>query len=512
MMESWFNWLPTWIVLSPLLGVAALLCIPREQAGWLKRVGFLGTLPPLVLVLILFARFDPGSGGVQFEQSMTWFLIHLPQVQGPVAPWSVSYHLGVDGLSLPLILLSAVIATLAACASMYIRERQKGYFLMFLLLEAGMLGVFLARDLFLFFLFFEVTLVTLFFLIGIWGGVYRERAANSYLLYNGLGSAFLLLGIIGLFVLYQTLDFDQIRDVAHRLEARQLFAQPAFQGIFLGSFLCLMLAFAIKLPVFPFHTWMLKVHTEAPPAVVMIHSGVLLKMGAYGLIRFGVELFPDPIRENAMVLAALGLVNILYGAVLAFAQSDLRRILAYASVSHMGIILFGIAALNEAGLTGAVFQAVSHGLISALLFFYIGSLHERTGTTEIHELGGLARPAPVLTGIFLAGGLALLGLPGMSGFISEFLAFLGLFQREPVLAALGTLGLVLAAVYTLQAVLKTGFGPQRERWSRIRDGRSVETAPMLILLGFIILIGVWPNVLGGPMQITLQTIASRIGG
>ena len=512
MMESWLNWLPTWIVLSPLLGVAALLWIPREQTGWLKRVGLLGTLPPLVLVMILFSRFDPGSGKVQFEQSMTWFLIHLPQVQGPVTSWSVSYHLGVDGLSLPLVVLSAVIATLAACASMYIRERHKGYFLMFLLLEAGMLGVFLARDLFLFFLFFEVTLVTLFFLIGIWGGVYREQAANRYLLYNGLGSAFLLLGIIGLFVLYQTLDFDRIRELAHLPEARQLFAQPAFQRVFWGSFLCLMLAFGIKLPVFPFHTWMLKVHAEAPPAVVMIHSGVLLKMGAYGLIRFGVELFPDPIRESAIVLAALGLVNILYGAVLAFAQSDLRRILAYASVSHMGMILFGIAALNEAGLTGAVFQAVSHGLISALLFFYIGSLHERTGTTEVNELGGLAQPAPVLTGIFLAGGLALLGLPGMSGFISEFLTFLGLFQREPVLAALGTLGLVLAAVYTLRAVLKTGFGPQRERWSRIPDGRSVETVPMLVLLGFIILIGVWPNVLGGPMQITLQTIASRIGG
>ncbi|PTX62527.1 NADH-quinone oxidoreductase subunit M [Melghirimyces profundicolus] len=508
MMESFFNVLPTWLVFSPLLGVVALLLIPGKKAGWLKAAGLFGTLPPLVLSLLLYGRFDPAAKGVQFEQSILWFQIPLPQSP----PWEITFHLGADGLSLPLTVMATLVSALAACASLPIRKRQKEYFLLFLFLEMGMLGVFLARNLFLFFLFFEMTLITLYFLIGIWGYVDREKAANRFLLYNGLGSAFLLLGVIGLFVLFQSLDYNRLQELANDPQTRRMLSGGPVSPIVWGIFLCFVLAFGIKLPVFPFHTWMLKVHTEASPAVVMIHSGVLLKMGAYGLIRFGVELFPDQVRASAVLLAVLGLINILYGAVLAFVQEDLKRVLAYSSVSHMGIILFGIAALNAPGLTGAVFQAVSHGFISALLFFFIGSLYERTGTTRIGELGGLARQAPVLTGIFLAGGMALLGLPGMSGFISEFLAFLGLFQKQPGLAAAGTLGLVLAAVYTLRAVLKTGFGPLAEHLSKTVDTRPSEALPMLTLLACIILIGVWPNVLGEPMQTTLQTIVSRIGG
>ncbi|MDA8354585.1 MAG: NADH-quinone oxidoreductase subunit M [Firmicutes bacterium] len=508
MMEQLQQALPIGLVFSPLIGVIVLLCIPRDKAGWLKGVGILATLPPSVLALLLYFQFDARAGGVQFEQRLPWFQIQLPQIP----PWEVAFHFGVDGLSLPLAVMAALVATLAACASVYIQKRLKGYFLLFLLLEVGMLGVFLARNMFLFFLFFEVTLVTLFFLIGIWGSIYREKAANRFLLYNGLGSAFLLLAMIGLFVLFQSLDYSRMQEMAHDSRIQAMLAQEPVNNIVRGIFLCTVVAFAIKLPMFPFHTWMLRVHAEAPPAVVMIHSGVLLKMGAYGLIRFGVELFPQQMQAFAGVLALLGLINILYGAALAFVQNELRRLLAYASVSHMGIILFGIAALNVSGLTGAVFQAVSHGFISALLFFFIGSLYERTGTTDIRQLGGMARPAPVLTGIFLAGGLALLGLPGMSGFISEFLAFLGLFHEEPGLAAAGVLGLVLAAAYTLRAVLKAGFGPVAEQIKGMADTRWPETAPMMVLLSCIILIGVWPDVLGEPMKVTIQTIASRIGG
>jgi NADH-quinone oxidoreductase subunit M len=288
--------------------------------------------------------------------------------------------------------------------------------------------------------------------------------------------------------------------------------QGPLNSVIWGIFLCMLIAFGIKLPAFPFHTWMLRVHVEAPPAVVMIHSGVLLKMGAYGLIRFGVGLFPPLVHQMATFLAVLGLVNILYGAALAFIQRDLKRVLAYSSVSHMGIILFGIAALNFFGLQGAVFQAVSHGFISALMFLIVAALHERTGTTMIDEMSGLAKAMPVLSGVLLAGGLALLGLPGMSGFVSEFLAFLGMFKQYPVIAGIGALGLILAAAYTLRAVMAATFGPFLDRWERLTDTRAVENAPMLVLLGLIIAIGVYPQMLGEPMQTTLQMIVTRIGG
>ncbi|UUZ82593.1 NADH-quinone oxidoreductase subunit M [Paenibacillus sp. P26] len=224
-------------------------------------------------------------------------------------------------------------------------------------------------------------------------------------------------------------------------------------------FLLLLVAFGIKLPIFPFHTWMLKVHTEAPPSIVMIHSGILLKMGAYGLIRFGILLFPKEATAWASVLAILGVINILYGAVLAFVQKEFKLVLAYSSISHMGIVLLGIAAFNTTGLEGAVFQLVSHGLISALMFLLVGSIYERTQTTELDHLGGLAKSIPFISGILLVSGMASLGPPGLSGFISEFLAFLGLFQTHPVITAVGTLGIILTAVYVLRGILGITYGP-----------------------------------------------------
>ncbi len=495
------NQLPTLLTFSPLLGVAVLLAVPGKRIRWVRAVGMLATLPPLLLALLMYARFDPAVQGVQFEQSVPWFTIPAGMVS-----LEFIYSMGADGLSMPLTAMTAVIAALAAVASMYIRKRVKMYFILFLLLEMGMLGVFLARNLLLFFLFFEVTLVTTFILIGYWGYVHRERAANWFLLYNGLGSAIMLLAFIGILVLFQTPEFSKMQ------EAVLAGQNPNISEIQWLIFAGIIIAFGIKLPLFPFHSWMVRVHAEAAPSVVMIHAGVLLKMGAYGLIRFGAELFPVQLKESAVLLAILGLINILYGAILAFVQRDLKRVLAYSSISHMGIVLLGIASLNIAGLTGAVFQTVSHGFIAALLFFLIFSLTERTGTTRIDELGGMAKAMPVLSGLLLAAGMALLGLPGMSGFISEFLAFLGLFKSEPVLAAVGALGLILAAVYTLRAVLRTTFGPLSGHWERLTDVRPAETVPMMVLLGLIILIGVYPAVLGEPMQTTLHAIVARMGG
>jgi NADH-quinone oxidoreductase subunit M len=509
MKEGLIQTLPTWLVFSPLLGVLALLVVPRERTAWLRTVGVLATLPPLVLAGLMAGWFNPAAQGVQFQQKFTW--ISIPLQQG--VAFELHYHMGVDGLSLPLVVLTSIIATLAAIASRYVHQRLKGYFIVFLLLQVGALGVFLARDLFLFFLFFELTLVTLFFLIGIWGAVYREKAAYGFLLYNGLGSAFLLIGMVGILFLFQTLDLDQLRQISSNPELQVVMEQDTqYRNLVWGAFLALVIAFGIKLPVFPFHSWMVRVHTEAPAAVVMVHAGVLLKMGAYGLIRFGVDLFPNQLSAMAFLLGVLGVINILYGAVLAFVQTDLRRVLAFSSISHMGIILIGIASLHVIGLQGALFQTVSHGLIAALLFFYIGALSERTRTTDIRELGGLSRSMPVLSGLFLTGGLALLGLPGMSGFIAEFLAFLGFFQQAPILAAVGVIGLIGAAAYSLRAVLNTNFGPLSQRWVALRDADGMETAPMLVLVGLIILIGVWPAVLEEPMQSTLREIAAKLGG
>ena len=286
-------------------------------------------------------------------------------------------------------------------------------------------------------------------------------------------------------------------------------------------FIMLLVAFGIKLPIFPFHTWMLKVHTEAPPAVVMIHSGILLKMGAYGLIRFGILFFPAEAQQWAWVLALLGVINIVYGAILAMVQKDFKLVLAYSSISHMGIVLLGLAAFNISGLQGAVFQLISHGLISALMFLLVGSIYERTETTQLDRLGGLAQNIPFISGILLIAGMASLGLPGLSGFISEFLAFLGLFETHRVYAIVGTLGIIFAAVYVLRGVLNITFGPKQPSLLQqgMRDARFIEAVPMITLVAFILLLGVYPSVLSQPLQQTIgsldqliHSVAGKIGG
>lgn len=501
----------TALTFSPLIGVLFLLFIDREREQALKRVGIIGTLIPLILALGLYVNFQSGESGPQFTGTVDWITFHIDLGMGQVMSLPITYSMGIDGLSMPLIVMAALVVTLAAVASMYIKKKWKSYFILLLILEMGLLGVFAARDLFLFFLFFEVVLVSTFILVGGWGYTNRERAANQFLLYNGLGSGIMLLAFIALLTMFGTMQYDELTASAADIST-QFGAMGEMPWIVPATFIAIFVAFGIKLPFLPFHTWMLRVHIEAPPAIVMIHSGVMLKMGAYGLIRFGVELFPSYVHDFATVIGVLGVVNILYGAVLAFIQTDLKRVIAFSSVSHMGIILLGIAALNVTGLQGAVFQMVSHGFISALLFFFIAALSERTGTTHIPDLGGLAKSAPVLCGIFLAAGLATLGLPGMSGFISEFLAFLGIFETSPVLGAMGVLGIILAAVYMLRAVLATSFGPIEERWKELPDTRLAEAIPMFVLLGFIVLIGVYPAVLNDPLQLTLETIVARIGG
>ena len=373
-----------------------------------------------------------------------------------------------------------------------------------------MLGVFASENLFLFFLFFELTLIPTFFLIGKWGYAEKEKAAYSLLIYNGLGSAILLLVIIVLFARTGTTNIEALQTMM--TSDNHQFVSSISEPLKYGLLTALLIAFGIKLPIFPLHTWMVRVHVQAPPSIVMIHSGLLLKIGAYGLIRFGIGIFPDQFQEIAILLAILGVINLLYGAFLALIQTDFKMVLAYASISHMGVVLIGLGAFNEAGIQGAIFQVVSHGLISALLFFLVGVFYERTKTTEIPSLGGMAKAMPITAGFLLAGAMAALGLPGMSGFISEFLAFLGLFREQPILGAIGALGMILTAVYTLVKVLGITYGNAKRDWTGARDLHSVEYVPAVVLTGLIVLIGVYPTILSEPLKSALDTIMLRIGG
>ncbi|MDQ8734070.1 NADH-quinone oxidoreductase subunit M [Paenibacillus sp. LHD-38] len=534
----------SFILLSPLLGVIVLLLLPKHRGSWMKTAVVVTTLIPLVLSFWLYAHYDKQQGGAAFDEQQSWVQLPLNKEtqQAGVSEFmfSFQYELGVDGLSLPLLLLTTLVSAMASLAAIQVKKRWKSFFIWFLLLETGMLGVFLARDLFMFFIFFEITLVAMYFLIGIWGYFNRERAANQFLIYNGIGSAIMLIAFV---ILVNTAGFridqagDQVSfiysgsysDIFRNISdpAAWMNLAPEQVGMvnpFLMTdtmqwtlFIMLLIAFGIKLPIFPFHTWMLKVHTEAPTSIVMIHSGLLLKMGAYGLLRFGLLLFPEQARAFAIPLAVLGVINILYGALLAFRQQEFKLVLAYSSISHMGIVLLGFAAMNEIGIQGAVFQLVSHGLLSALLFLIVGSIYERTGTTELGELGGLARSMPFISGVLLTAGLASIGLPGLSGFIGEFLSLLGLFESQRWLTAAAALGIILTAVYMLRAVLKITFGAQRETFAALKDARLIEALPMIVLLAFILLLGCFPSILTDTVQYGMdglfdQLLATRAGG
>ncbi|TDF93535.1 complex I subunit 4 family protein [Paenibacillus piri] len=534
------------IAFSPLLGVLVLMFMPKNQGQWIKTIAIITTLIPLALSAWLYAAFNHQIAGPQFKEELGWIQVPLNHEAGGLNQltsffFEFKYVMAVDGLSLPLIFLTALICTMAAFASVYIKKRWKSYFILFLLLETGMFGVFMAQDLFLFFVFFEITLIPMFFLIGIWGFMERERAANKFLIYNGIGSAIMLVAFL---ILVSTAGFGQVSNEAgtslyysgnlnvimeNLFQSEASFVNQSTLGespspFFLSEamkwtlFIMLLVAFGIKLPIFPFHTWMLKVHTEAPPSIVMIHSGILLKMGAYGMIRFGILLFPQQAAHWAAVLAILGVINILYGAVLAFVQKDFKLVLAYSSISHMGIVLLGLAAFNTIGMEGAVFQLVSHGLISALMFLLVGAVYERTQTTMLDELGGLAKHIPFISGILLISGMASLGLPGLSGFVSEFLAFVGLFETAKVITVIGTLGVIFTAVYVLRGVLSITFGPLKAPADGMKDARLMEAIPMITLAAFIVVLGVYPAVLTEPLHQTvnsfdqfIQSIA-KIGG
>jgi NADH-quinone oxidoreductase subunit M len=478
----------SWIIFSPLIGALAVLIAPQRLS---KVIATATTLAVCALSLFALARFNPADPGLQMVEQFTW----IPQ-------FNVQYFLGTDGISFPMILLTALVSFLACVASYSIQERQKEYFFLYLLLETGMMGTFLALDLVLFYVFWEVVLVPMYFLIGIWGGARREYAAIKFFLYTLAGSLFMLLGILALYFTSNPHTFNWV-------ELSKTAFDPGLQKVL---FMAFFLGFAIKVPVFPFHTWLPDAHVEAPTPISVILAGVLLKMGTYGFFRFSYPLFPEGALWFQPAMGILAVIGIVYGGFVALAQTDFKKMVAYSSVSHMGFVLLGLAAFTQNGFNGALLQMFNHGIITSGLFLLVGVLYDRAHTRDMNAFGGLGAKVPVYAGILTFFAMASLGLPTLAGFISEFLVLLGAFQYNKLFTALSCLGIILAAAYLLLMIRRVLLGPLNPKWAKLTEinGREIFTlAPLMVLT---VLIGIYPSILLDYMVPTLKALLVKVGG
>jgi len=455
----------------PLLGLITVLLLPRTAVRAIRMVATGATAMTCAATVVLVTAFDPHTAAIQFQERLSW-----------IPPLNIFYHLGVDGLSLSMVALTGLLAFLACLASWSIAERQKEYFVLYLLLEIGMLGTFMALDLFLFYIFWEVVLVPMYFLIGIWGGGRREYSAFKFFIYTLAGSLAMLLGILALYFRAHTFDLLELAKIGHTFPVG--FQQVLFLAFFLG--------FAIKVPIFPFHTWLPDAHVDAPTPISVLLAGVLLKMGAYGFFRIGYPLFPAGAQWFAWMLALLGMINIVYGAFVAMAQTDFKRLVAYSSVSHMGFVLLGLSSFTPEGMNGALLQMFNHGTITGGMFLLVGVLYDRTHTRQLDAFGGLGAQAPRYAGILTVFSLASLGLPGLSGFVSEFLALVGTFGVWRWQTIVSVLGIVVSAAYMLMVLQRVLLGPLNQRWKQLPDMTGRELVTLLPLLVIIVIVGVYP--------------------
>jgi len=447
---------------------------------------------------VLYVTYVNSSGSLGGAQS-------IQPVFTTRVPWiellGVHYFVGLDGLSLPMFLLNGLLVFLAVLISWKTTVRPREYFALVLVLETAVSGVFSALDFLLFFLFWELELIPMFLLIGIWGSTRREYAAMKFILYTVAGSAFMLVGILVLYfaVPASGRSFDMVMLAAQRFT-------PEVQML---AWVLLFIGFAVKVPIFPLHTWLPDAHTEAPTAISVLLAGVLLKMGAYGLLRANVTMLPEATQYFAGALAVLAVINILYGALVAMVQTDLKRVIANSSISHMGYVVLGASALTPLALQGAVFQMFTHGTITALLFTMVGLVYDRTHTREIAALGGLAGRMPFVAIGFVVAALASLGLPGLSGFVSEFLVFIGSFPVRQAATVIGIFTIVVTAGYMLWTLQRVFFGPGRLEWQGLGDANRLEVATVSILIGTIVVVGIVPAVLGATIIPGITPILAR---
>ena len=479
------------ILFIPAIAAVIMLFLPAGEKPLFRWLALGASLIPFILSLVVWFRFDANQPGFQFEEAYVWY-----EAIGS------SFHLGVDGLSLTMVLLTTLLTPLAILASFSIDDRVKAYMMLFLFLETGMLGVFMALDLLIFFVFWEVGLVPMYFLINQWGSANRNYASLKFLIYTMGGSLGLLLGIQLLGVLFGTYDLQEI--AANWSTYTAPIAGIPASTVKAVAFWAFVIAFAIKVPVWPFHTWLPDAHTEAPTAGSMILAGVLLKLGAYGFLRLILPLYPEEARIFAGALALLATAAIVFGAFASYAQTDFKRLVAYSSVNHMGFVVLGIAAAAFAAgttdaaiaLNGAILQMFNHGLSAAGMFFLVGVIYERTHTRDLEKFGGLFPLVPIYGGMLIFTSMASLGLPGLNGFISEFLVVRGAWPILTVYTAIAMLGLLFTGAYILKGIKMVLHGPLNEHWAhgehRLTEINTREIVVMLPLMALILWIGLWP--------------------
>jgi NADH-quinone oxidoreductase subunit M len=499
-MDSLNNAILTIVTFMPTLGAILLLCFNRKNVSAIRAFSLLVSIITFVLSLHLIANFESGRSDFQFLVNVPW----IPSI-------GISYHMGVDGISVFLILLATVLTPLAILASWSVNDRAKEYFLFMLMLETGMIGVFVSLDLFLFYLFWEVMLVPMYFLIGVWGGERRIYAAMKFVLYTMIGGVLMLVAILALYFLHGnatgTFTFSY-PDILAALTRGALVIEPRIELLLFAAFF---LAFAIKVPLFPFHTWLPDAHVEAPTAGSVLLAGVLLKMGTYGLIRFSLPLFPNVSHIFGPFISMLAVVGIVYGAMVAMVQPDMKKLVAYSSVSHLGFIVLGIFSFTTQGIQGAVYQMLAHGVSTGALFLLVGMIYERRHTRLISEFGGLANRMPVYAGAFLFVTLSSIGLPGLNGFVGEFLVLLGTFGVRPGYAAFAATGVILSAVYMLWMFQRVIWGeitnPHNEALSDIGGRERLTMLPLLIL---IVWMGMYSNHFLRPMDASIAKLMNRV--
>jgi len=486
----------SFLIFFPLLGAAFILLVPASQTKAIKMVAFAASLITFLASILLFVWFEGGKSGMQFVERSAW-----------VPSLGITYFLGVDGISVLLILLTTFLSAISILSSFTaITQRLKMYYATLLVLETGMIGVFAALDLVLFYIFWEAVLIPMYLIIGVWGGPRRVYAAVKFILYTVAGSLLMLVAILYLYFAYHGAHGEFTFDLL------KLYQTPLGRTAQCWLFAAFALAFAIKVPMFPFHTWLPDAHVEAPTAGSVILAGVLLKMGTYGFVRFAMPLFPEATRAFAPLILGLAVIGILYGALVAMVQPDVKKLVAYSSVSHLGFVMLGLFALNPQGLQGGILQMINHGLSTGALFLAVGMIYERRHTREIAQFGGLSEVMPWFAALFLIVCLSSLGLPALNGFVGEFLVLLGTFRVHPVVAAIAALGVILAAVYLLWMFQRVMFGPVTNEANRgLRDISPREFWTLAPLIVLIVWIGVYPNPFLRKLDGSVSALMERVG-
>jgi NADH-quinone oxidoreductase subunit M len=491
--------LVTLITFFPLIGILFLLFTPKDREETIRRIAMAFSAITFILSLgLLFGGFDLNTAGFQFEENVAW-----------IPAWGINYHVGVDGISILLVLLTTLIMPIAILSSWTsIKDRLREYMIFMLMLETAMLGVFVSLDLFLFYVFWEFSLVPMYFLIGIWGGPRRVYAAIKFFLYTMAGSILMLLAILWLGGTAGTFDLVEL------VTRNGLWVKTATEMLLFIGFAA---AFAIKVPMWPLHSWLPDAHVEAPTAGSVILAGILLKLGTYGFLRFNLTLFPEASRQAAPVIGVLAIIGIIYGAIVSFPQSDVKKLVAYSSVSHLGFVMLGIFSLTPQGIQGAILQMVNHGLSTGALFLIVGFVYERKHTRELSAFGGLWKIMPIYGTIALIVALSSMGLPGLNGFVGEFTILLGstasnAFDNPGLYTALAAIGIILAAVYLLWMFQRMFMGEVSEENKKLLDLNRREVWVMVPLVIFIFAIGLFPAPFFNLMSSSVGQVVASVGG